>query len=65
MTPEEINAIKARLGSISPRKMADLRSWSEACWILLTKDIPALMELTSEQISSQTHERPIEVTSEE
>ena len=55
-TELDLNAIKARLGSISPRKMQDLRSWSEACYKLLCVDLPKLLEALDNQSKDLTND---------
>jgi hypothetical protein len=47
MTREEILIIKARLGSISPRKMQDIRACSEAAYKLIAEDLPKLMRFAN------------------
>jgi hypothetical protein len=59
MTSEEIQAIKARLGSLNPRKLADLRSWSEACWKLLTVDLPKLLEYTERTTNARSDDERV------
>ncbi len=60
-----LNAIKARLGSLSPKKLDQIWAASPAAWKLLTEDLPTLIlafedlvaEATSKPEASQSDER--------
>ena len=50
MTNEELMRIKARLGSLSPARIQQLRALSESCYKLIVEDLPILLTTVSEQL---------------
>lgn len=64
MTRDQILVMKSRLGSISPRKMQDIRACSEAAYKILA-DLPGLIDyadgrLTRQELLSRHQQSPLD-----
>ena len=57
MTKNELNAIKARVGALSPAHLQKLRGLSENFYNLVTRDIPALIAVVEEIDNRKSAER--------